>query len=96
MFYTYVIKSLTHNFYCKGHCENPEERLKRLHSGRTFSTKPLLTKIPIPESRLLVIQPVNRWRISTPAFVDGSSPAEELVLFNLVIVNHWLRFFYFS
>jgi putative endonuclease len=40
MFYTYVIKSLNHNFFYKGHCENLEARLLQHNSGLTVSTKP--------------------------------------------------------
>ena len=29
MFYAYVLKSVHHDYYYKGHCENLEERLKR-------------------------------------------------------------------
>ena len=42
MFYAYVIKSLNHDFLYKGHCENPEERLKQHNSGMTESIRPYI------------------------------------------------------
>ena len=42
MFYAYVIKSLHHDFYYKGHCENLEERLKQHNLGMTESIRPYL------------------------------------------------------
>ena len=42
MFYAYVLKSLNHDFYYKGHCENLEERLKEHNSGKTVSIKPYI------------------------------------------------------
>lgn len=40
MYYAYVIKSLSHEFYYKGHCENLEARLKQHNSGMTESIRP--------------------------------------------------------
>jgi putative endonuclease len=40
MYYTYVIKSVSHDFYYKGHCEKLEERLKQHNSGMTESIRP--------------------------------------------------------
>ncbi len=37
MFYTYIIKSINHNYYYKGHCENIDKRLKEHNSGMTKS-----------------------------------------------------------
>ena len=42
MFYAYVIKSIHHDFYYKGHCEHPEERLAQHNSGMTVSIRPYL------------------------------------------------------
>ena len=42
MFYAYVIKSLHHDFFYKGHCENPDERLKQHNSGMTDSIRPYI------------------------------------------------------
>lgn len=39
MYYTYVIKSVSHDFYYKGHCENLELRLKQHNSGMTESNR---------------------------------------------------------
>ena len=42
MFYAYVIKSLKHDFYYKGHCEDLDERLKQHNSGMTESIRPYI------------------------------------------------------
>jgi putative endonuclease len=42
MFYAYVIKSIEHDFFYKGHCENLEERLKEHNSGLTQSIRPYI------------------------------------------------------
>ena len=42
MYYTYVIKSIRHDFYYKGHCENLDERLKQHNSGMTESIRPYI------------------------------------------------------
>ena len=42
MFFAYVIKSINHNFYYKGHCENLEERLSQHNSGMTESIRPYI------------------------------------------------------
>ena len=39
MFYAYVIKSLDHDFFYKGHCEDLDERLKQHNSGMTESIR---------------------------------------------------------
>jgi len=39
MFYTYVIRSLTFDYYYKGHCEDLDERLKQHNAGMTSSIK---------------------------------------------------------
>jgi putative endonuclease len=40
VFYAYVIKSVNHNFYYKGHCQDPEARLRQHNSGMTKSIRP--------------------------------------------------------
>ena len=42
MFYAYVLKSINHDFYYKGHCENLEERLAQHNSGMTESIRPYI------------------------------------------------------
>lgn len=42
MFSAYVIKSIAHNYYYKGHCENLEDRLKQHNSGMTASIRPYM------------------------------------------------------
>ncbi len=42
MFYAYVIKSVNHDFYYKGHCKNLLIRLQQHNSGMTISIKPYL------------------------------------------------------
>ena len=42
MFYTYIIKSVEHDFVYKGHCENLQERLMQHNSGMTQSIKPYI------------------------------------------------------
>ncbi len=42
MFYAYVLKSLNHEYFYKGHCENLEIRLKEHNSGKTSSIKPFI------------------------------------------------------
>ena len=42
MFYAYVIRSINQDFFYKGHCENPEERLKQHNSGMTESLRPYI------------------------------------------------------
>ena len=37
MFYAYVLKSINHDFYCKGHCENLNSRLAQHNAGMTES-----------------------------------------------------------
>ena len=39
MFYAYVLKSVNHNFYYKGHCENISARLAQHNAGKTKSIK---------------------------------------------------------
>ena len=42
MFYAYVIKSIHHNYYYKGHCEDIEKRLAQHNNGLTKSIKPYI------------------------------------------------------
>lgn len=41
-FYAYVIKSVNHDYYYKGHCENLESRLSQHNTGMTASIKAYL------------------------------------------------------
>ena len=40
MYFVYVLKSLNHEFYYKGHCQDIEARLAQHNAGLTTSTKP--------------------------------------------------------
>jgi len=42
MFYAYVLRSLTHDYFYKGHCEDLQRRLKQHNSGITKSIVPYL------------------------------------------------------
>ena len=42
MFHAYVIKSIDHNYYYKGHCQDLEARLTQHNSGMTKSIRPYL------------------------------------------------------
>jgi len=42
MFFAYVLKSVNHDFYYKGHCENLNERLIQHNSGMTESIRPFI------------------------------------------------------
>ena len=42
MFYAYVLKSINHDFFYKGHCENLQERLLQHNSGMTESIRPYI------------------------------------------------------
>ena len=42
MFYAYVLKSINHNYFYKGHCRDLEKRLSQHNSGMTESIKPFL------------------------------------------------------
>lgn len=40
MYYAYVLKSIAHNYYYKGHCQDIEKRLREHNAGMTRSIKP--------------------------------------------------------
>jgi putative endonuclease len=42
MFYTYVIKSIEHDYFYKGHCQDIEKRLAEHNKGLTKSIKPYI------------------------------------------------------
>ncbi len=42
MFYAYVLKSVEHNYYYKGHCRDLEKRLHQHNSGMTGSIRPYI------------------------------------------------------
>ena len=42
MFYTYVLKSIDHDYYYKGHCHDLAKRLEQHNSGMTDSIRPYI------------------------------------------------------
>ena len=42
MYYAYVLKSVNHDYYYKGHCHDLELRLTQHNSGMTQSIKPYI------------------------------------------------------
>jgi putative endonuclease len=42
MYYAYVLKSVNHDYYYKGHCEDLEKRLTQHNYGMTESIKPYI------------------------------------------------------
>ena len=40
MYYAYVLKSVNHDYYYKGHCQNLALRLHQHNSGMTVSLRP--------------------------------------------------------
>jgi putative endonuclease len=42
MFYAYVLKSIHHDFYYKGHCQNLEKRIAQHNAGLTKSIRPYI------------------------------------------------------
>jgi putative endonuclease len=42
MYFAYVLKSVDHDYYYKGHCHDLENRLKQHNSGMTISIKPYI------------------------------------------------------
>ena len=42
MYYAYVLKSIEHNYFYKGHCENLNKRLLQHNSGITESIRPYI------------------------------------------------------
>ena len=40
MYYAYVLKSINHDYYNKGHCFDLEKRILQLNSGLTVSIRP--------------------------------------------------------
>ena len=42
MFYAYVLKSIEHGYYYKGHCQDLEKRLHQHNSGMTESIRPYI------------------------------------------------------
>jgi len=61
MFYAYVIKSIEHDFFYKGHCEDLEIRLQQHNAGVTQSIKPYIPfKLVYFESFLTRTEAVER------------------------------------
>jgi putative endonuclease len=42
MFFAYVLKSIEHDYFYKGHCQNLEIRLHQHNAGKTESIKPFI------------------------------------------------------
>jgi putative endonuclease len=42
MYYAYVLKSISHDFYYKGHCKDLTKRILQHNSGMTISIRPYL------------------------------------------------------
>ena len=42
MFYAYVLKSIDHDFFYKGHCQDLDKRLLQHNSGMTISIRPYI------------------------------------------------------
>jgi putative endonuclease len=42
MYHAYVLKSVNHNYYYKGHCQDLQKRLIQHNSGMTVSIKPYI------------------------------------------------------
>jgi putative endonuclease len=42
MYFAYVLKSIEHDFFYKGHCVDLERRLAQHNSGMTVSIKPYI------------------------------------------------------
>jgi putative endonuclease len=42
MFYAYVLKSVSHDYFYKGHCRDLELRLQQHNSGMTESIRPYI------------------------------------------------------
>jgi len=42
MFFAYVLKSVEHDYYYKGHCEDLERRLLQHNAGMTRSIRPYI------------------------------------------------------
>ena len=42
MFFAYVLKSIEHNYFYKGHCRDLEKRIQQHNSGMTESIKPYI------------------------------------------------------
>jgi putative endonuclease len=42
MFYAYVLKSVHHDYYYKGHCHDLQKRLQQHNAGMTVSIRPYI------------------------------------------------------
>ena len=52
MFYAYVLKSISHDFYYKGHCKDLQIRLKQHNSGMTKSIRPYIPFLLVYSEKL--------------------------------------------
>ena len=53
MFHAYVLKSINHDFFYKGHCEDLDERLMQHNSGMTQSIRPYMPFIIVYSEEFL-------------------------------------------
>ena len=61
MYYAYVLKSISHDYYYKGHCQDLEKRLIQHNSGMTASIKPYIPfEVVYYETFLTEAQAINR------------------------------------
>ena len=61
MFYAYVLKSINHDYYYKGHCQDLEKRLIQHNSGMTTSIKSYIPfEVIYYETFLTEAQAINR------------------------------------
>jgi putative endonuclease len=42
MYFAYVLKSIDHDYYYKGHCQDLDKRLQQHNAGMTESNKPYI------------------------------------------------------
>lgn len=42
MYFAYVLKSIEHEYFYKGHCQDMEKRVRQHNSGKTESIKPFI------------------------------------------------------
>ena len=61
MYHAYVIKSIEHNYYYKGHCKDLDNRLLQHNSGMTESLRPYIPfKLVYSESFETEKEAINR------------------------------------
>jgi putative endonuclease len=61
MYHAYVLKSIEHNYFYKGHCKDLESRILQHNSGMTDSIKPYIPfKLIYSESFETEIEAIKR------------------------------------